>query len=787
MFTPEAYEKLGAFFMGRLRERPEVPVLYDSRDLTTHALCVGMTGSGKTGLCIGLLEEALIDRVPAIVIDPKGDIGNLALTFPELSADQFRPWVDPAEAQRKGLTVDELAAKEASKWKGGIESWGQSVDRIRRLRESGDVTIYTPGSTAGRPVSILGSLAAPALEIRDDAEAFGESVSSTATSLLGLLGVDGDPLQSPEHVFLSTLLTHFWSRGENLDLASLIRSVQKPPFDTIGVMPVDDVFGKKDRVSLAMRMNNLLASPSFAAWLDGDALDIEKFLYEGDKPRISIFSIGHLDEAERMFFVSLMYARILEWTRRQSGTSSLRALIYMDEVYGYLPPVANPPSKRPILSLLKQARAFGVGLVLATQNPVDLDYKALSNIGTWFLGRLQTERDVARVVDGLLGADDALDRSEVERILAGLEGRQFLLHNVHEDAPEVFETRWVLSYLRGPLTRDDIRKLQPAAEPREDSAASLPPSREVSAVPAAVPADGERKGAHLPIRAPGADDDRLLWRPMVYAEGVANINDGRRGLDEDVKFGWIRGLQHGIDIEWAGATAVDLDPRTFLAASKAGTHLDVPADTESDATRDAWRDGLVEHVTSTFSAPALRCDKLKMSRESGESVEQFYARVEHAVREKRDAALQKKRESWDKKVDRLEDRIDRARDALQRQEDQASQAKLDAAVNVGEVLLGMFGGRSRRVSTSRATKVVRENRDVARAEEKVEELLAELRQLQQEAEHDLADFAADYSPDAYPVERTDIFPNPDDVAIEFCDLVWVPYWESPSGERRRAT
>src|SRR5262245_6577694 len=404
------FEKLGVFYLGKTydpakKTRREELVLYDSRDLVTHAVCVGMTGSGKTGLCLALIEEAAIDGVPAILIDPKGDLGNLLLTFPSLAPADFRPWINEEDAARKGLSPDDYAKQQAETWKKGLADWGEDGDRIRRLREAADFAIYTPGSTAGLPVSILRSFAAPPEGVRGDPELLGERVASTATSLLTLLAIDADPLQSREHILVSTILAAAWSKGEDLDLAALIARIQNPGVARIGVVDLESFFPAKDRFALAMRLNNLLAAPGFAAWLEGDPLDAATLLRTAaGKPRVSILSIAHLSDAERMFFVTLLLNQVLAWMRAQSGTTSLRAILYMDEIAGYFPPVAAPPAKTPLLTLLKQGRAFGLGVVLATQNPVDLDYKGLSNTGTWFLGRLQTERDKARVLEGLEGA-----------------------------------------------------------------------------------------------------------------------------------------------------------------------------------------------------------------------------------------------------------------------------------------------------------------------------------------------------------------------------------------------
>ena len=553
----ENYEKLGAFYLGRpydLAERiaQEGLLLYDSKDLTTHAVCVGMTGSGKTGLCIGLLEEAAIDGIPAIVIDPKGDLPNLLLTFPELRPEDFTPWVNEGDARKKNLTRDQYGRQQAELWRDGLASWGQDGSRIARLRDSADFAVYTPGSTAGIPVSILSSFEAPPQALVDDSELLGDRIATTVTSLLGLVGIEADPIRSREHILLSTILEQAWRTGRDLDLPALIQAVQDPPVKKVGVLDIEAFYPAGQRFELAMALNNLLAAPGFDTWMQGEPLEIDRILYTPEgKPRVSIFSIAHLSEAERMFFVSLLLNQVLGWMRGQSGTTSLRAIVYMDEIFGYFPPVANPPSKRPLLTLLKQGRAYGVGVVLATQNPVDLDYKGLSNTGTWFIGRLQTERDKARVLEGLegvaAGARTAFDRGAMEETLAGLGKRVFLLNNVHEDEPVVFETRWVMSYLRGPLTREQIRLLtgkrrgsdasQPMAAAGKETAAASPAEGTVSAeagsafvrpvLPPGVPQH------FVPLRGPGLEKS-LTYRPMLLAAGTVRIFErsmrGRRRL-----------------------------------------------------------------------------------------------------------------------------------------------------------------------------------------------------------------------------------------------------------------
>lgn len=474
---PSDYEKLGQFYLGRqydLEKKSSAGgnlVLYDSKDLVTHAIVVGMTGSGKTGLCVDLIEEAAIDGVPAIAIDPKGDLTNLLLTFPDLRPEDFRPWINEDDAARQGVSPDEFAKQQADLWRTGLASWGEDGERIRRLKDAADFAIYTPGSTAGIPVSIIRSFAAPPAALREDAELFRERVATTATSLLALVGIAADPVKSREHILLSTLFTAAWTAGQDLDLEALVNQVQKPPMGRIGALDVEKFYPTKDREDVALRINGLIAAPGFAGWLQGEPLDIGAFFRSSTgKPRVSIFSIAHLSDAERMFFVALLLNEIYGWIRTQSGTTSLRAILYMDEIFGFFPPVAEPPSKRPMLNLLKQARAFGLGVVLATQNPVDLDYKGLANTGTWFLGRLQTDRDKQRVLDGLEGAAAAqsatFDRKSMEELLAGLTNRVFLMNNVHEDGPVVLESRWAMSYLRGPLTRDQIKVLMKDRRPQ---------------------------------------------------------------------------------------------------------------------------------------------------------------------------------------------------------------------------------------------------------------------------------------------------------------------------------
>ncbi|HFQ95499.1 MAG TPA: ATP-binding protein, partial [Anaerolineae bacterium] len=463
----QPFEKVGAFYLGKeydleAGERLDDLVMYDARDLTTHAVVVGMTGSGKTGLCIDILEEAAIDHVPAIIIDPKGDITNLLLTFPDLRPEDFQPWVNIDDARRKGMSIEEYAAKMAEVWRKGLAEWGEGPERIRMLKESAEFLIYTPGSDAGLPISILASLKAPQLDWESNKEILREQIQGTVSALLGLVKIDADPLRSREHILLSNIFEYYWQQGEDLDMAKLIMAIQNPPITKLGVFDVETFFPQKDRFELAMDLNAIMAAPSFQSWLEGDPLDMDTLLYnEGGKPRHSIFYIAHLSDSERMFFVTLLLEQLVTWMRQQKGTTSLRALMYMDEVFGFFPPIGEPPSKKPLLTLMKQARAYGLGVILTTQNPADLDYKGLTNAGTWFIGKLQAERDKERMLAGLESASSgsALNKSQLRKIISSLDSRVFLLHNVHEDEPVIFQTRWAMSYLRGPLSREQVAQL----------------------------------------------------------------------------------------------------------------------------------------------------------------------------------------------------------------------------------------------------------------------------------------------------------------------------------------
>ncbi len=620
-------EQLGSFYLGAEYDlekgaRQDAAVNYDARDLVTHAVCVGMTGSGKTGLCIGLLEEAALDKVPAILIDPKGDITNLLLQFPDLLPDDFKQWINEDDARRKDKTVEEFAASTAEQWKNGLADWGISGDRMRLLAEHTGYTIFTPGSDMGIPINILGSLAAPKLDWATEAENIRERISGTVAALLGLAGVNADPVRSREGILLANIFERAWQQGQDLDLAKLILAIQKPPFRQLGVFDVDTFYPEKDRFSLAMAFNTLVASPKFQTWLQGEPLDVDRLFFDGaGKPRHSVIYIAHLSDRERMFIVTLLLENLLTWMRRQSGTTSLRALLYFDEVFGYFPPTAEPPSKRPLLTLLKQARAFGLGCVLVTQNPVDIDYKGLTNAGTWFIGKLQAERDKERVLGGLKGAlSEAGQANEVDysKLITRLGNRVFLMHNVHDKGPVVFTTRWAMSYLRGPLTLPQVRELMKdrKAKPPAPAAAAAPAAAEAAApaaaaaaaaavapgqaVPAEAPADNAPEGytavpsvveaAVTPQFLPIIYDERdavryltneaggqivvqstsLLYEPGILGCAAVRFADTKRRVDANVDVMRLARADDGATgVDWGRAEAIPLNSRKVLRSAEA--------------------------------------------------------------------------------------------------------------------------------------------------------------------------------------------------------------------------
>jgi hypothetical protein len=655
------------------------------------------------------------------------------------------------------------------------------------------------------PVSILKSFAAPDEGIRTDAELLRERISTTATSLLGLLGIEADPIKSRDHILLSTILDAAWRKGQDLDLATLIHQIQTPPVSKVGVMDLESFYPSKERFALAMQLNNLLAAPGFASWMEGEALEMSSLLYTSEgKPRLVIMSIAHLSEAERMFFVSLLLNQALGWVRAQSGTTTLRALIYMDEIFGYFPPVANPPSKAPLLTLLKQARAFGVGVVLATQNPVDLDYKGLANTGTWFIGRLQTERDKARVLEGLEGASagsgQRFDRKRMEETLAGLGNRIFLMNNVHEDEPVIFETRWVMSYLRGPLTRTQIKTLmdprkreklevsKEVGEQGEESHAGRPPVTSRSSLlmgsrpvlPPGVPQ------YFVPARGARPSGSSLIYRPMVLGLSQIRFTDGRKGLEAVQEEAHVMPVDRDVTVvEWERSMAVSIEQDDLEREPNPEAQFEEIALAAGQAKQyDEWKKAYGNWLFRTATLDLYRSPSLSEISKPGETERDFRVRLQQVAHERRDAAAEKLRQKYGPKIAALRDRIRRAEQAVEREKEQAKQTGLQTALSVGATILGAFMGRKTISATTigkattalgKAGRTMKDMKDVGMAQDNVAALQQQLADLEAQFKSE-TDRLSGSDPPTEPLETIPLRPAKSNISLKLVALAWLPYW-----------
>ena len=800
----------GHFFIGHETGEGGEPVIYDGADLTTHGVIVGMTGSGKTGLGITILEEALLNDIPCLVIDPKGDMGNLLLNFPDFSPADFRPWVDEAEAERQGVTPDQMAADTATTWKEGLARAGITPDRLTSLRDSTEMTIYTPGSGAGVGLDVLGSMRAPSLDWESQAELINDEIEAFVSSLLTLAGIEADPVSSPEHILLATIIETFWREGRDLDLATLIGQVPKPPFRKLGVFDVDTFFPEKARMALAMTLNGLLASPSFAAWLEGVPLDIDEMLTGGDRTKCAIVYLTHLSDTERLFVVTLLLSKLVTWFRGQPGTADLRTLVYMDEVFGFAPPTAEPPSKKPILTIVKQARAHGVGMILSTQNPVDLDYKAMSNAGTWMVGRLQTENDKKRILEGMESATGTVDVKSYDKLISDLEKRQFVMTTTKSSEPTVFGTRWAMSYLAGPLTRDQVSLLM------KDRASSTPvvaaPDAAPSVVPtpAAVPASSAAEPA--PAEAPAAvDDDQVPVMPEV-AEGVSAVFldpaaawAGEVGADitgtryepaaaatvnlvyDDTKASVNHQEMYEAVIFPLGAILapesvrqVDHDPRDFIAAPPAGPSFSIP-EVKID-TKTYWKGldaDLKNHLVAARKVTIFKNEALGLYSRPGESREQFVARTTESAEQAKDEAIAKLKDKYQARLERARTALSKAENRVADLESTAGSKQTEELLSGAGDLIGVLfggnkrsnplGGAARRRSASSQARARAENAKAALDEDK-----AELAELEADLQDEVAEFDDEFAAQADSVEEVEIPLEKTDIRVVELKVVWIP-------------
>ena len=811
--TAEDIEGLGVFYLGRKVDPDQgstasLPLLIDARRFTTHAVCVGMTGSGKTGLLIDLIEEAAIDGIPTLVIDPKGDLANVLLSFPNLAPADFLPWVEADAAKRDGITLEALAERTAKKWSDGLAASGQSGDRIRRLHEAAEMAVYTPGSRTGRPLAMLESLDPPAEHLLDDAEARRERIESLVSGILALVGIDTEPGKSREHVLLSTIIDSMWRSGQKLDFGALVRAIPAPPIERVGFLDLENFYPAGDRFQLASRLNTVAAAPGFEAWLEGEPLDVGRLLWTpAGKPRVAVVSIAHLSDSQRMAFVTLLAGQTVAWMRSQGGTSSLKALFLMDEVFGYVPPTANPPSKTPILTLMKQARAYGLGVVLATQNPVDLDYKGLSNAGIWFLGRLQTARDKARVLDGLEGAAStagrSFDRGRVDRLLSGLEPRMFLLHSVHDEEETVFQSRWTMAYLRGPLLREEIRRLtqgttaMPGASPAQTAggaASSATASREAAAGGARPLLPPGIREVFLAPRHAVPLDGVVHYRPAIlgrgrvrFAKPAARIDINREVIclapagDSVGESAWEQADQ------FAEAPEIEPAPRT-------GTFASLPSALAGPKGYASLATALKSHLGRTSRLMLWAAHEVDAVSRPDETEADFRVRIAQKVREWRDAEIDRVRDRNAAKLATLTDRIDRARQKVERERAEAKNKSMQTYVSIGSAVLGALLGRKTATSTNigraatsmrSASRSARQQADVVHAEESLTTLEERRQAIEDEVAAELERIRLESGPERLQLEQIEIPARKTDIAVDDVVLAWVPQ-EPLASDKRKA-
>jgi hypothetical protein len=774
-----------------------------------------MTGSGKTGLCIDLLEEAALQGVPALLIDPKGDITNHLLHFPNLDPADFERWVDPDQARREDTTVQALAKSTADLWQKGLAKWDITQQDIEDVHGKVKYAIFTPGSDAGIPVSILTSLAAPQLDWEKEEEILREKIASTVTALLGLVGIEADPVRSREHILLSNLFEHAWRGQNDVTLEELINMIQTPPMAKLGAFEIDQFFPRDDRSELAMLLNNLLAAPSFKNWLNGAPLDVQSLLFDGETPRHSVFYLAHLPDNERMFFVTLLMTAVETWMRVQPGSPSLRALVYFDEVYGYLPPVANPPSKPPMLRLLKQARAFGLGMLLVTQNPVDLDYKALSNAGSWFIGKLQTEQDKARLLDGLESVEageGGYQRADMDKLISALDKRVFLLHNVHADEPEIFHTRWAMAYLRGPITRNRLGELNEfvGAEIQQVSAEAgareqLVPDQEQAkpdtvgigvkqtreAAPSGVAElflpnnqtlSQALKAAGLEGTAPSKSS--LIYHPALLAQASVRYLDRKNNIDEvrTVTALVSEADRQGI-IRWEDwrSPAVDRSEIDSAPVANAGFAALEPPFTDGKLIKSMAKDFL-DYVYHDAGLTLLTNETLHMVAQPGVTEADFLRQCMQAAQEKRSGEIEELREKYEKKIDALEDKLVREERELAEDQTELSGRKMEELATHAENVLGLFSGsRSRRRVSSSLTKrrmTSKAKADVEESMEEIEALRMDLAEMETELKEEIADIEARWAESEVEqqIRETTLTAYKKDIREDLFGLAWIPYW-----------
>jgi hypothetical protein len=776
------FEKATSFYLGKIinpatEKTTDNLLLYESKNLTTHAVCVGMTGSGKTGLGIALLEEAGLDKIPAIIIDPKGDLTNLLLTFPNLTADEFLPWIDFSEAEKKSLTPEEYAESIAETWKEGLLASFEDGLRIKKLKDSVEMVIYTPASKAGVPISVLSSFNAPPANLRQDSELMRDKVLSLTSSLLGLLGIEADPINSKEHIMISAIIDQAWQRGENLDIASLIGQIQAPEFDKLGALNLEIFFPKKERLSLAVRLNGLLASKSFQAWMEGEPLDIEKLLYNDEKkPKLSILSIAHLSDTERMFFVTLVLGEFLTWMRRQPGTSSLKAILYMDEIFGYFPPSAMPPSKLPMLTLLKTARAFGIGIFLSTQNPVDLDYKGLSNCGTWFIGKLQTDRDKVRVLEGLRVASNGdINTETLDKMMSSIKKRTFIMRSIHEKDPIVFETRWTMSYLKGPLTLPQIENLTKKENVGVLNVQEINLKQTKPLSPQGIPEYFRKQSNFLKSN---------HYKPSVLGVAKLHFVDLKFQLDVWKTIFLLSPMDKtGKNIDLNNAEEVpdiknELDAKPLPDSS----FEDLPAFLMQEKNFVLFQKAFAATLYQNQSLKIMQLKDLGLLSKPDESETDFHERIKITLNQKQAETLRKLEEKYAEKRNVIENKLKRADEKFTIQKQQSWLQKIEAFISFVTTIFSAFLGKHltkgtiTQVGTSmrRAGRITKEDQQVVHAEDSLKSYESQLEDLKMQENEEIKLATTSFETMIGRIEEITVKPRKSDVTIDEVAIVWSP-------------
>ncbi len=772
----EIYEKLGLFYLGQdvdkvSMEATEALTLLKNKNFTTHAAIIGMTGSGKTGLGVGIIEEAVIDNIPSIIIDPKGDMGDLCLTDPSFSSTSFEPWVID-EAIAKEANVNEYAKKISAMWKEGIENSGQSSERVDKFHNV-KKTIYTPGSSAGVAINIMSSLETPPAQIMEDSDTFASYLKSTTTSLLSLVGINADPLESKEYILLAQIIMKSWLSAEDLSVEAIIGKIINPSFKKIGVLSLDDFYPQDARFKFATKFNSLLASPSFSLWLQGESLDIQKLLYdENGKAKVAIFSISHLNDDERMFFVTLLLNKYIAWMRRQSGTSALKTLLYMDEIFGFFPPTKNPPSKEPMLLLLKQARAFGVGIVLSTQNPVDLDYKGLSNIGTWFIGRLQTTQDIDRVIDGLGGkVGSSFDKNEIKQLLANLKKRTFFLKSAHLDDIRLFSTRWVMSYLKGPLKRDEIATLMQVQ--KEVQSIKTETVETLIGKNDALESFQTVDDSILQYYEPDITQKNVFY-PTLGAKATVHFYQQRKGIDQERELRLFMPLDGKVQsLSWESALYEELDFMNFPHSppSSAKFHRLPDIILEDKGLKKAIRE-LKETLYREENLALLRCASPKLESKVEESHSDFVVRLQDILQEKKELEIEKLQTRYTAKEKTLLERLSRAKERIEKESSDSTSSIIETGIAVLGALFGKASPAKISSALRKGSKVLKERGDMSRAEERMVAIEEDMEALEYALEDKIDALNEKFDVENCKIEKFKIKPRKTDIDVELCAVVW---------------